>query len=199
MVIKNVVFDVGNVLVKWAPYEVFRCVLPEFDAEELYKDMSPSWIELNLGTITELEAIKLYAQQLNISEEKIAELLHELKLIQTPLPGSLELLQDLYDRNVPLYSITDNTKEIIEYHRTHSDFLDKFIGVIVSADVGLRKPDPRIYHCLFDRYSVNPKESVFIDDLLQNVEGARAVGMQAIQFIDAESCRVGLAKLGLPV
>ena len=65
-------------------------------------------------------------------------------------------------------------------------FGDVFDEMIISAEVGLMKPDPRIYHLALDKLGVQPGESVFLDDVLVNVEAARSVGMSAIQFTQPE-------------
>jgi len=197
MNIKNIVFDVGNVLVRWEPYEVINAVFPENDPLVFYKLIRPIWLDLNLGKITEDQAIDLYHSLFNIPKNKLIQFMHQLKVSQTPIPGSLELLDTLSQAQYSLFSITDNVKELIAYHQQHSNFLHKFHGIIVSAEVGVLKPNPEIYYCLIQRYSLNPAETVFIDDLIENVEGAKKVGMHAFQFLDAQSCRAKLNDFGV--
>ena len=195
MKIKNVIFDFGNVLVRWVPYEVIKLVFPEYDPVQFYEQIRPVWVDLNLGQLSIKEAIIIYQNKLNISEKQITRLMHELTISQTPISNSLELLHKLYAANIPLYSITDNIKEIIEYHRIHSNFLHYFKGIVVSANIGVLKPDQKIYKYLLNQYNLNPTESVFIDDVAANVEGALSVGMHAFQFIDAKSCENKLIEL----
>lgn len=73
--------------------------------------------------------------------------------------------------------------------------LDQFDGVIISAEVGLMKPDPRIYHLAAESVGVKTTEALFVDDLIENVEGAHRVGMQAIHFASAEGVQQQLATL----
>jgi putative hydrolase of the HAD superfamily len=197
--IKNVVFDVGNVLVKWAPYEVIKGLFPERNPEEFYQQMRLIWIDLNLGRMTEEEAIVLYQNQLAISKDQISRLMNEFKTHQTPIPGSLVLLKKLEILGMNLFSITDNIKEIMEYHRKNSEFIGYFKDIVVSADIGVLKPDARIYQHLLNKHHLSPSETVFIDDLKKNVEGALAVGMSAIQFTDVQSCEVQLIELGVAI
>lgn len=65
---------------------------------------------------------------------------------------------------------------------TREKYADIFDDMIISAEVGVVKPDPRIYRLALEKLRVQPEESVFVDDVLVNVEGARSVGMSAIQF-----------------
>jgi epoxide hydrolase-like predicted phosphatase len=66
---------------------------------------------------------------------------------------------------------------------------DAFDAIVISAEEGLIKPDPRIYQVALDRLGVKPREAVFIDDMLQNVEGARRMEMHAIHFRSPEQAR----------
>jgi putative hydrolase of the HAD superfamily len=70
-----------------------------------------------------------------------------------------------------------------------------FDEMVISAEVGLVKPDPRIYHLALDRLQVAPEGAVFIDDFARNIEGAHAVGMHAIHFIDPVQARGELEEL----
>lgn len=200
MKIKNIVFDIGNVLVKWAPFDVIKSVFPDSDPEGFFKAMYPVWIDLNLGKVSELEAIELYHQQLKFPKDKLVQLMYAFKTGQTPIPGSLELLEELSClEGIELYSITDNIRELIAYHRANSNFLDKFKGVVVSADIAVLKPNAAIYNNLLTSYNLIPGECVFIDDLAINVDGARKVGMRAFQFLDAKQCRMELKALRINV
>ena len=74
-------------------------------------------------------------------------------------------------------------------------FIDYFDGVVISSEVGLMKPDPKIYYLAADSVAVSPAEVLFIDDFIENVEGARQVGMQAIHFNDPDLARKQLIDL----
>lgn len=197
MQIKNVIFDIGNVLVRWAPEEVIKSIFPDADPAHFVKQMRSLWIDLNLGKLTEAEALFAFQNQLGISEQEVLTLMLRLKTSQTPIAGSLELLKKLYIAKVPLYSITDNVREIIDYHKLNSEFLQYFRGVVVSADVGVLKPDQKIYRHLLDTYNLVPQESVFIDDVQINVDGALAVGMHSFQFKDSKDCLIKLIEMGV--
>jgi putative hydrolase of the HAD superfamily len=78
---------------------------------------------------------------------------------------------------------------------TRQEFDDVFDAMIISAEVGLVKPDPRIYRLALDKLSMQPEESVFLDDVLVNVEAARSAGMSAIQFTQPEKTLEELKQL----
>ena len=196
---KNIVFDMGNVLVKWSPKDIIETVFPgQSNAQDLAQKFfkAPVFYDLNLGKVTEQEAAKIYSQDLGLPIHIVETVLIAAKESLTPVEGSFELLEDAYNAGIPLYSITDNVHEFIQYLKEKYTFFDKFKGVIVSAEVGILKPCEKIYHCLLDQYNLIPQETVFIDDIAKNVEGAEKVGMKAIQFTDAATCRQKLIDLG---
>lgn len=193
----NIIFDIGNVIVRWKPFEVIKQVFPKTDPKEFFKLMYPVWKDLNLGKLSIKEALSLYTGELQISEELIAKLLEQLQQHQTVIPGTIELLKDLKNQGYQLYSITDNIKEFVEYHRKNSNFFHYFKDVIISAEVGILKPDPKIFQHLLDKHQLNPAECIFIDDLDKNIEGAKSVGIEGIIFTDPKSCREELLAKGI--
>ena len=200
MAIKNIIFDIGNVLLRWSPIDIIKKTFPTHpDHETLTAKISREqlWYDLNLGIITEEDAIEQYHEILQISKPKLIELMLNIKESLTPLPGSLELLDKLYHAKLPLYSITDNVREIVEYIKNKYDFWPKFKGVVVSADIQVLKPAREIYMHLLDNYNLNPGESIFFDDLEPNVKGAREVGMHSEVFTNAYECEQVLKKLGV--
>lgn len=197
MMIKNIIFDVGNVLVRWAPYENISRIFPNVDPNIFFKNMQECWIDLNLGKRSMDEAIIIFAKANDVTVQEMSLLIKDVMESQTPIPGSIDLLKKLQALGLNLYSITDNIKELIEYHKQKSEFPKYFKDIIVSADLGILKPNPEIYKHLIDKHHIIPSESVFIDDIIANVDGAISVGMHAFQFIDTNQCEQQLTALGI--
>lgn len=195
----NIIFDIGNVIVRWQPFEVIKEVFPQTDAKEFFKKMYPVWQKLNLGKISIKDALTLYTGELEIEEAKIAYLLHKLQSHQVTFPDSLALLQELKKNGYNLFSITDNIKEFVEFHRKNSEFFQYFKDVIVSSDIGVLKPDKRIFEYLLNKHNLLPETCIFIDDLDLNIEGARNADIDGILFTNAISCRKELQKFGVSV
>lgn len=195
--IKNVVFDIGNVILKWHPAGVVAKLFPEKDAlvltQKLFK--SQTWLDLNLGKMTELELIHIYHQTLGIDIQILIQLMQEIKESLLPIEHSIELLGYLQSRGYSLYALTDNVREIMSYLKLKYDFWNLFKGIVVSAEVGYLKPSPEIYQKLINGYDINPSESVFIDDLLTNVQGAQSQGLHGIQFLHPRQCIHDLTQL----
>jgi putative hydrolase of the HAD superfamily len=91
-------------------------------------------------------------------------------------------IRDLKDRGFRLGLLTNNVKEFGEHWRTMFPLEDLFEDVVDSSHVGMRKPERGIYELTCTRMGVQPTETIFVDDNLDNVEAARAYGMEAVHF-----------------
>lgn len=202
MEIKNIVFDVGNVLVRYDPASIVSQAFPLHKdkaslVQSLFKEKI--WYDLNLGYITEEEAIQSYHRQLGITLEDLQSLLVTVKSSLIPIPGTIELLKTLHRADFNIYALTDNTHGIMAYLKERYDFWPLLKGIVVSAEIGHLKPSKEIYHHLLTTYLLKPHETVFIDDIARNVEGAIACGIRAIQFSNIEQCISDLEKMRIRV
>ncbi|WP_243974069.1 HAD family hydrolase [Vibrio natriegens] len=198
--IKNVVFDIGNVVVRWAPLEIVRLTFGNIDsAEEKVKSIfqSDTWLDLNKGIISESEAKLQYQQLLGFSELDCERLFYYVKQTQILIYGSVELIRRVKAAGYRVFALTDNVHEIVSYLKETYAFWNLFEGAAVSAELGLLKPQSEIYQSLLTQYELKASETVFIDDMPYNVAGAKTVGMAAIQFENARQCEADLKSLGL--
>ncbi len=198
--IKNIVFDIGNVLVRWSPETIVALTFGQSqDHSQLTQTIFKHeyWLQLNRGELTEIEAKKLYTTHLQFETDKIDLLFHHIKSTQELLHESKNLMQRLHQEKYQIFALTDNIREIITYLKQQYDFWQYFSGVVVSAEVGCLKPSAEIFQHLLKNHSLNPAETVFIDDLLINIEGARSQGMHGIQFLNSQQCEADLVKLGV--
>ncbi|MBC7004481.1 HAD family phosphatase [Photobacterium sp. BZF1] len=198
--IKNVVFDIGNVIVRWAPLEIIRLTFGnDCDHEELAKSvfLSDIWMDLNKGFISEAEAKVRYQATIGLSELECERLFYYVKHTQLLIFGSVELVQRVKAAGYNVYALTDNVHEIVTHLKSTYTFWDLFDGATVSADLGLLKPQAAIYQALLKQNDIKPSETVFIDDMPYNVDGAKAVGIAAIQFENSAQCEQELQELGL--
>jgi putative hydrolase of the HAD superfamily len=91
--------------------------------------------------------------------------------------------------------ISNTLSDVRPTIENHWRLADAFDAIILSAEVGLMKPDPRIFHAALKALNVQSAEAIFVDDFVQNVEGARAIGMVAVQFRSPEQIRLELEHL----
>lgn len=202
--IRNIVFDMGQVLLYWDPDRMTgRLGLPAEDAARLSAAVfrCPEWTWLDEGTISQDEALAVMRLRL---PERLHGYAEELvrgwwKAPLFPVPGMEALLEELKGLGYRLYLLSNASSDLHQYFSRipGSRYLD---GKIVSADWKLLKPRREIYEVLFREYGLKPEESFFIDDLSFNIDGARNAGMDGAVFDgDAGHLRRTLRGAGIPV
>jgi len=198
--IEAVVFDVGRVLFHWDLRHLFRkLIADEAEVEQFCTTVvTPEWhFQHDAGRpIAEMVAersaefpehsplIEAYAARFN-------------ETIPGPVEGSLELVEALHQRGVPLYAITNFGSDTWAAFRPTAPVFDKFRDIVVSGDEKLAKPDPAIFRLAEKRFGHAPAAMLFVDDVAANVEAARACDWQAHHFIDAARLEADLRGRGL--
>ncbi|SMO98649.1 HAD family hydrolase [Paracoccus laeviglucosivorans] len=198
---KNVIFDLGAVLIQWDAALAFADNFDTRDqAEEWMRQIDfDGWNRLQDGG-------RRFAEGLDVARARHGALADPLEgylaafhlTIEKPVPGSWEIVEGLREQGVPLYAITNWAAEtwpaaIDTYPRLTEVFRD----IVVSGQVSMLKPQPEIYRLLLDRNGLSASDCIFIDDSRANVEGALALGIDAIHFTDAEALGSVLSQRGL--
>jgi 2-haloacid dehalogenase len=196
----NIVFDIGNVLLRWDPRFLYRKIFADESRMEwflahvcgndwnLEQDRGRSFAEaVREATLRHPE----YAAEIAAYDERWQETLPH------AIDGSVAILESLGARGAPLYAITNWNGEKFRETRSRFAFLDHFRDIVVSGDARLVKPDPAIYRLLLDRNGLVAADCLFIDDGAANVAGAEAVGMQNHHFRSPELLGDTLRQAGL--
>ncbi len=189
--IRNVIFDLGGVLVTWRPHEIaerFYSAPPLRAGLHEHVFTHPDWVELDRGTLDEAAAAERFAARTGRPVEEMAALLELVRESLQPIPESVALLERLRERGVSLFALSNISPAMFEHIRARHEFFELFDGIVISGAINKVKPEPGIYEHLAERYSLAFGESVFVDDLPSNVEAARRLGLAAILFEDAEQC-----------
>jgi putative hydrolase of the HAD superfamily len=202
-VIKNVIFDVGNVFVQWSPKEIVeRCFdLPKASdensrrAEALFQN--PLWKSLNRGELTQREAEQAYQAQFGLSAEQTTMLFFHIMDHQELIDGTEEIAHRLRKAGYRVFALTDNVLEIVAHLQSRHQFWTLFEGAVVSAELGMLKPDPAIFRHAIEKFKLLAEETVFFDDIKANVDGASSIGMKARIFTTPSGCAEDLQALGL--
>ena len=200
--LRNVVFDVGNVLVRWSPTEIINLTFANPSQTDVWIQnifKHETWQGLNLGLMTEAEAQMRYQSLYGLAPSQTARLFYYIKATQIPIYQSRDLLECVARTDLRMFALTDNVKEIVTHLHQQYDFWQWFEAVVVSAEVGMMKPHPEIFQYLLQHHQLQTDETVFIDDYLPNVEAASALGMHTIHFVNAEDTARQLQLLGVKI
>ncbi len=201
--VRAVAFDLGGVLIDWNPRYLYR---PLFAGDEagmerfLAEVCTPAWnAKLDAGASWDEAVAALSAEHPDLRELIAAYRDRWDEMLGGAFDGTVDIVRELRTTGVPLYVLSNWALRTFPVTHDRYDFLDWFDGTVISGEVGVGKPDPRIFRHLLDRFELEPAATVFIDDLERNVDAARSLGMIGIRFVDAAHLRRDLAALGLPV
>jgi 2-haloacid dehalogenase len=200
--IKNIVFDLGGVLIDWNPEYVF---LKEFRGDRERMNWffnticTSSWNEeQDAGYSIEKatnERVAMFPKHERLIRMYYGEWEQMLGFEHTE---TVEILRRLHDsKEHSIYSLTNWSNETFPVALKKFPFLSWFKGILVSGDVGLKKPDPEIYKLLLDRYGLEANTCVFIDDRTENVKAASALGFSGIVFKNHTQLSKDLKKLNI--
>ena len=195
------VFDLGGVLIDWNPRYLYRKLFDgdtEAMEEFLATVCTQSWNE-------QQDAGRPFADacaSLRLIHPHKAPLIDAWirrydEMLAGPIAGTVDILAKLDAQKVALYALSNWSVETFPAALKRFEFLKLFRGVMLSGEVKLLKPDPRIFRLFLETFAIDPALAVYIDDREANVEAATAFGMRGILFIDAAALRTELTGLGL--
>jgi 2-haloacid dehalogenase len=200
IMVRAVVFDVGNVIVDWNVRAFYARFIADPTRLEwfLANVVTPAWhYQHDMG--------RAFAET---SAELIARFPAEAALIGLfgprfnetivgPIPGMLELVEELAGRGVPLFAITNFSQEFWVPFRAEWPVFDHFQDIVVSGAERMAKPDPAIYQLALRRFGLAPGDAIFIDDRADNVVAAQANGFVGHVFAGHDALAAELMRLGL--
>lgn len=200
--IKNIIFDIGNVLVDFCWEEDFHNKGLEGEVFERVADATArnaDWNEFDLGFLTHEEIIEKFI-------ENDPELENEIRLATTDLSGIVrekpyakELILRLKNKGYGVYILSNFSIMALTACEKELQFIPLADGAILSYEHHVIKPDPEIYNILLNRYSLNATECVFLDDKRENIEGGEACGIRGIVFDEPESAFYKLKCMGVDI
>jgi 2-haloacid dehalogenase len=199
--VRNVVFDLGGVLIDWNPRYLYRklfdgdtAAMEDFLATVCTQD----WNERQDAGRTAAEAQAELIERFPEHQARIRAYYDRFdEMMAGPIHGTVDILEALHERDVPLYALTNWSAETFPHALRRFAFFQRFRGIVVSGRIKVKKPDPRIFAHLVATHRLAASETLFIDDVMKNVEGARAAGLQAVHFQAPERLEADLRGLGL--
>ena len=180
---KNIVFDFGNVLVRFDPDRLVRTYCPEDNDFKIVRDkLFYDWDLLDSGRIE-------YEQYMDNVENMLPKHLipafrqirNEWYMHMDPIRQTWSLINDLKEKGYRLY-VLSNAPTFFAEHASYFNIVNKFDEMVFSGPIKLAKPEPEIYKYLFDKYDLDPEECLFIDDKEININAAKELGMDGVVF-----------------
>jgi HAD superfamily hydrolase (TIGR01509 family) len=199
--VRNVIFDLGGVVLDWNPDRLIAQFQPQAELQAAFKASlfgHADWKAFDRGGLTEPELIDRLMSRLRMPRLEVLALLDATRDSLVEKPDTVRLIRDLQRRQVPLYCLSNMPAAMYVHLQRQHAFWDAFSGIVISGEVKMMKPELEVFEHLLETFGLQAAESVFIDDVLVNVEAARQVGIHAIMFQDAARCRAELDRLLLP-
>ena len=186
MSIKNIVFDLGRVLIKFEPKEYIEQNVPEEKREDFYNGIfgSAEWLMLDRGTLSYEDAKKIFKERVPGADKQIDRLFDvDLFEILQPIEENVKLLPKLKEK-YNLYILSNFHQPAFEHIFKKFEFFRLFDGHTVSCYYYLLKPEKEIYDILIDKFNLIPEETVFIDDTKVNIDACEKEGIRGIHLPD---------------
>ena len=188
---KNVVFDLGAVLLEWSPETIAR----RFTSDSIRQDLvmkeifqHPDWMAMDRGQLSEMDAIERAAERTELGEAELIDLFSIIKDSLTVIPDSLRMLEQARNKGFGLYCLSNMSPENYLYVKQKHEFINYFHGIVISGMENTVKPEKEIYQILLRRFSLIPGETLFIDDREENTQTAAEFGISAITFSASPEC-----------
>ena len=202
MAVNTIIWDLGGVLIDWNPRYVFNETY--FESEEkkeyFFKHIcSNDWNEEQDAGRSIVEATQELVKQFPEWETAIRDYYGRwTEMLKGPIYETVEIFRQLKEsRKYKMYALTNWQANLFDIALVRYDFLHWFDGRVVSGEEMTRKPFPEIYQRLLERYNVQPRNALFIDDSLRNVKAAEVLGINSIHFQSPGQLKEDLIKLGL--
>lgn len=199
MNIKNILFDFGGVLVDWNPRYMYR---KHFSNEKEMEDFLQT-VQVDAWH-SEQDRGRSLAEGTRVLQNQFPEY-HDLielfyknwdEMFRGEITGTVEILHKVKDR-YKIYGLTNWSAEVFPSAYLKFPFFSEFDGIVVSGVEKLIKPNPEIFYVTLNRFDIKPDETLFIDDNLNNINAAKALGIHAIHFQNAEKLYQELQQLNI--
>ena len=194
-----VVFDLGNVLVDWDPFETQRGEVSRADWDA-FLSRTDFW-EFNRlldGGLDFDEARRVFTEEHAEDADFLDRYLGRFgESIRGNIPGMEQVVADLKARGTRIAGLSNWPEQTYHFAEERSSLVGELEDVVVSGRVKMRKPNPDIFHYMLDLYGVPAGDVVFVDDVQENVDAAASLGIDAVLFTGADDLRAELVARGL--
>ena len=201
--IKNIIFDMGGVLIDYNPEKTLYGLFDKATADILLKEIfrNPIWSDKDRGIISPAEIMQQVRSRIPEAVfEKVSEMVDNFYPYMPPFENMCGFVETLKAKGYGIYLLSNASPDFHE-RRSGIPALSFFDGVIISADHKLLKPEKEIYEKLYETFSLKPEECFFIDDVQANIDGAKATGMDGHCYChgDLDILKAAMAEKGIEI
>ena len=178
---RNIIFDLGKVLIHWDPDAFIRDIFKEEYEQVLrvvQEVMVQRWVDYDRGLITTHEL----AAVLKTEQEK-QQLLYFLDIVpryMISIPQGVEWFNRAQAKGYRMYLLSNFPKDLYYAVAAQNSFFNRIDGAVISFQIQKMKPEPEIYQALLTKYALKPEECLFIDDREENIQAGKALGIDGI-------------------
>lgn len=184
--IKNIIFDLGNVLIRFKPEEFINKNIKKEYREKFFNAVfkGQEWADLDRGVLEYSDAVKIFSEKIPECSSEIKKLFDNYILdVLEPIEKNIEIMKSLKGK-YKLFVLSNFHYPAFDYIFKNWEFFKYFDGKVVSGHCKLLKPEKKIYELLCSTYSLKPNECVFIDDTKANIKAAEKFGIKGIHLTD---------------
>ena len=202
---KTIVFDFSGVLFRWHPPAMIQRELPHLAPDEasgaewvqrIFEGFVGEWVDFDRGLIETPAVIDRIVRRTGLARADVQRVVDAVPHQLQPIPETVDLLRRLRADGRRLYFLSNMPVPYAEHLERAHRFLRWFEGGVISGRVRAVKPEPAIFHLAAERFGRPPQDLVFLDDVPANVDAARALGWNALHFVDAAQAEAGLRERG---
>jgi 2-haloacid dehalogenase len=187
----TVVFDLGGVLIDWDPRYLYRQLFDDADEMESFLAgvTTAEWNAHQDAGRPWVEAVDVLVAE-HPERRELIEAFHSRwsEMLAGEIAGTVDVLAELRSTDVRLVALSNWSAEMFPIARERFDFLAWFEGIVISGEVGVNKPDPRIFGRLVEQFDLEPQATLFIDDSPANLGAAHRLGFSVIQLPTPPRC-----------
>jgi len=197
---RAVLFDIGNVVVRWSPATLYDKIFPDPAARDRFLSTvcTMEWhVEVDRGLSFRDNIARLTALHPDHAPEIAAWWDRWPEMFSGTIPETEAAIEALHAAGVPLYGLTNMSREAWPGVRAMSGVFALFKDTVVSAEEGVVKPDPEIFKIAVQRIGLEPSALLFVDDSEANIRAAEAMGFHTHHFSDPAALRPALRAFGL--
>lgn len=201
--IKNIIFDMGGVLIDYNPEKALYSIFDKETADILLREIfrNPVWSDKDRGIIFPDEIMEMKKNSIPAEiYDKVCGMVENFYPYMPPFEKMYGFIKQLKENGYGIYLLSNASSDFHE-RRSGIPALSLFDGVLISADYKLLKPEKEIYEALYEKFSLKPEECYFIDDVQANIDGARATGMDGHCYYhgDIEILKTALIEKGIKI